>query len=60
MIEIIICFFKHHKWELVLCSKNYTKSLMVCRRCGISWWFTRLPKEDEIQDSLYLKRKEIL
>lgn len=60
IVDFIICSFKGHNMELVLCSKEYDKSLHVCRRCGLSWWFTPEPKELEIQDGLYLKKEEML
>lgn len=60
MMNFIKCWFTPHRMELVLCSKDYDKSLHVCRRCGIAWWFTREPEKLEIQDSLYMKKEELL
>lgn len=55
----LVCFlFDKHKWELVLCSKKFDKSLMVCRICGISWWCK--PDKEVVGNSEYLKAKEIL
>lgn len=41
MREIYCWITGNHIWDMVFCSKDYQKSLYVCRRCGKSWWNTK-------------------
>jgi hypothetical protein len=61
MIELLrslICMFKPHEYDVVICSKDYKKALWVCNRCGKCWY--HVSEDINYGRKDYLKLDELL